>query len=339
LTYTFIEKPLRFGGDSRKKTRWLVIAMVAMAGLGIAAYKSHGFRKFRETGNRLDLIEKFEAIKASGPKELTDLKGYVCFQLPPHKNFDFYSQNNCIPPNQVGTGKKTILLIGDSHSASLSLGLRAWSESQGFNYYQISSGSCSLFSDDISDPACQEYSRKSFEAISLIRPNVLVVDSFWSHVEKDFFKNYGKWPSFLQYLSERFSNISTLGANKVILIGEVPNWTNNLPDVLVKDYVSEGKPIPEKTFSKINPASLEMDRQMRNLVYPKQFVYLSLRDLFCDSDGCMTRLSEQSDWEKDIVFWDYGHLTATAARWVVDNLLGAAIIKALDDSENGNESK
>jgi len=59
LTYTFIEKPLRFGGDSRKKTRWLVIAMVAMAGLGIAAYKSHGFRKFR-TGAISANIDAFE---------------------------------------------------------------------------------------------------------------------------------------------------------------------------------------------------------------------------------------------------------------------------------------
>jgi len=221
-------------------------------------------------------------------------------------------------------------LIGDSHSASLSLGVRPWAEKKGINFYQVSSGSCSLFSDDASDKDCQAYSQKTFETVKATRPDVLLIDSHWLHAsDAVFFKNMGHWPSYTDYLMDRFRFIAGLGAKHVIIVGQIPTWKTDLPNILIRQYVSHGQEIPEKSLLELEPLSLDMDARMRSLAYPTSFKYISLTDLLCDPLGCMTRVGP--DLRTDLMVWDYGHLTAAGAKFVMDQKLGSKISEALDE--------
>ncbi len=322
LTYRFIEQPLRFGGNGRVKVSVLLAAMTVIAVLGTITWMTDGFASARPNKNSMVIKNLLEA-KKNGPRELSAMGGYRCFQMPPDKDFEFFGSNHCLKSKQ-SANDRTVMLIGDSHSASLSLGLRSWSESRSFNYYQISSGACSLLSDDIKDTRCQLYSQKTFEAVKTIKPDILIIDSWWSHVEKNYYRNTGKWPNFIDYLTDRMVMISALGAKSVLVIGEVPAWQGNLPDVLIREFVKQGAPLPDRTYVGINPDSLVMDGRMRGMQYPKGFDYISLKDALCNAEGCRTRVGE--DWVREILYWDYGHLTAAASRVVVDNIVGPVIL-------------
>ena len=109
----------------------------------------------------------------------------------------------------------------------------------------------------------------------------------------------------------------------------MPTWKTDLPTILILQFVSRGQEIPVKSQVDLEQNSLDMDARMRNLDYPKQFEYLSLRDLFCDPTGCMTSVG--SDMHTDLVVWDYGHLTSAGAKFVIDHKLGSMIMDALGE--------
>jgi hypothetical protein len=44
-----------------------------------------------------------------------------------------------------------------------------------------------------------------------------------------------------------------------------------------------------------------------------------MRDVLCDAAGCLTAVGP--DLERDIVVWDYSHLTPAAARYVAQVLI------------------
>jgi peptidoglycan/LPS O-acetylase OafA/YrhL len=332
LTYHFIEQPLRFGGEGRKKTFGLVAIMMSIAGIGFLTYDPDGITALRLALVKSTSPEKISTLEEARPLALRDLSenGSRCFQLPPRKDFNFFVQHECATPNDRSKTAPIVLMVGDSHSAALSLGVRPWAEARGINFFQISSGSCSLFSDDAADEDCQEYTKKTFALIQSIKPDVLLIDTHWIYGSRPkFFKNLGHWPSYADYLMDRFRFISGLGLKQVIVIGQMPTWKTDLPAILILQFVSRGQEIPVKTRVDLEPNSLDMDARMRKLDYPKQFEYLSLTDLFCDPAGCMTSVGPEM--RTDLVVWDYGHLTSAGAKFVIDRKLGSMIMEALGE--------
>jgi hypothetical protein len=58
---------------------------------------------------------------------------------------------------------------------------------------------------------------------------------------------------------------------------------------------------------------------MKSFHYPTGVTYFSMRDVLCDAAGCLTAVGP--DLERDIVVWDYSHLTPAAARYVAQVLI------------------
>jgi peptidoglycan/LPS O-acetylase OafA/YrhL len=334
LSYSLIEKPLRFGGNSRRKTLALAIAMSAIACVGLACFKTNSPSSwfFAAHSNRVKETNELVAALQTRLKQWQDPKTTVqCFQLRPDKDFKFFADHGCIPPTQIDRANApTLMLIGDSFSASLSLGLRPWAAERGYKFYQISSGSCSLFSDDVSDPDCQNYTRKSFEAIPFVKPDVLIIDSYWLYASQPaYFKNQGNWPSYSEYLTDKFRYIAGLQAKKVIVVGQIPIWDPDLPHQLIRNFIANGQRIPHRTFLGVTRGSLTMDATMRTLAFPPNYHYFSMKDVLCNADGCLTRVG--NNLATDLAVWDYGHLTEPAARYVVSNGLGDLISLTLKE--------
>lgn len=332
LTYRLIEMPLRFGGSGRRKTLLLMALMVSVSIVGFAGYKENGFRTLpfirseQKTSREMTLLAQAKTINQNIS---ANMNLNPCFQLPPDKNFAFFEKPACLPAKPVHGKSPSLLLIGDSHSAALSLGLRPWAKEHGFTFYQISSGSCSLFSDDISDPECNAYRRRTFEAVKSIRPNLLLIDMYWAYFiepvspEPVYFKNLGHWPSPIAYLQDRMRYIASLGPEQVVVIGQIPTWKSDLPSVLVREFLSHGKPIPKRSFLKIDPRSLTMDQSMRSL----PIHIFSIQDQLCNKMGCLVRVGP--DLRTDLTVWDYGHLTTAGAKFVINHGLGETILKTL----------
>jgi peptidoglycan/LPS O-acetylase OafA/YrhL len=332
LTYRLIEKPLRFGGNSREKTLALVIAMIAIAGVGLACFKTNSPSSwfFAAHNNRVEETDELLAVNQTRLKQWQDPQKTVkCFQLPPPYDTptgDFFERSGCLT---AISGKASILLMGDSHSASLSLGLRTWAKSMNVNFLQTSGFYGPLLycfgPDGRESEACEtDYHREVMKTIEATKPDVLIMDLYWAQTVRRF----PDMDHYRAHVLERVAKLAhSIGVKKVIIVGQIPTWGADLPLELIRNFVEKSRKIPERTLVGVTKESLEMDAAMRSWALPPTYHYFSVKDVLCNADGCLTRVG--NNLATDLVVWDYGHLTQAGSDYVVNHGLGDLLSSTL----------
>ncbi len=321
LTYLLVEKPLRFGEAHRRKSLALVAVMVAVATLGFACYKTKDSSSwfFAGQGDAAKEVDELAAIHQTNLTRWQNPKETVkCFQLPPPYDTptaDFFQRNGCLSSSP---GKASVLLMGDSHSASLSLGLRNWANAAGVNFLQTSgfAGPALYCVDAPGDEreGCETaHIREVMKTIIATKPDVLVFNLYWSQSG-----TVRRFTDLKRYKERVLSSITklanSLGVKKVVVVGQMPTWYPNLPHSLIRNFISKHQKIPERTWTGVVKESLEMDTFMRSWNQPPGYYYFSVKDILCKDDGCLTRVG--NDLATDIVVWDYGHLTQAGSDYV-----------------------
>lgn len=304
LTYAFVEKPVRFGRHTRLLTGAVFIAMVVTGFLGffVTALLPYMY------GERGAVIRQLTAVKAMHD-HMVDLYGpRPCFKYRQEQTVTMFLDNGCVSVRRPGS--PVVMLIGDSFSASLSLGLRPLVEGRGLNFLQVSTGYCEPTSNDASDTVCRDINAMVLRRIAALKPDLVIFNSNWNGASvPSYFNGGGNYDlALLEYLKR----LQALGAKQIIVAGQVPTWNRALPDVLMRSYVMRDRPIPERTFEGVLPESLAMDARMAKIPYPNGVRYVSLKAALCDQQGCLTRIGP--DLSKDLVVWDYGHLTPATAK-------------------------
>jgi hypothetical protein len=85
--------------------------------------------------------------------------------------------------------------------------------------------------------------------------------------------------------------------------------------VLYDSYRQNGT-VPERTdYKVVLPRAL--DQQMREQAERLGAGYVSLIDILCDADGCLTRVGERPG---DVTYWDGTHFTIAGSRFVAEHL-------------------
>jgi len=322
LTFQLIEKPIRKGKYGETKTIFLFVLMMMVGFVGYVGYARDGLssrawvKPFDESLSKLQRAKDVNSYQAL-------LGSRSCFQLPQERSKAWFFDNNCLTIRDPE--RPTVFLIGDSHSASLSVGLRPLTERYRLNFLQMSSGWCPPFGNDETDVQCVDMNKFAAEQIKIAHPDVLIIDAHWVNESTPrYFKGGG---DFIAHVETRLAALKLLGVKKIIVIGQIPTWASDLPDILARRYVIRAKPIPDRTFRDIDPASLQMDFWMRQMSYPADTTYLSLKDALCDETGCLTAIGPNLD--TDLVVWDYGHLTRNGAIFVTDNVIKQPLFYAL----------
>ncbi len=336
LTYRLIERPLRFGDNGRQKTAALVIAMVAIAGIGFACFKVNTSSSwfFGAHNSYAEEIDQLLTVSQTHSKQWQDPKKTVkCFQLPAPYDTptgDFFERNGCLT---AGYGKASILLMGNSHSASLSLGLRTWAKSMNVNFLQTSGFyGPSLYcfdSDGHESEACEnDYDREVMRTIEATKPDVLILDLYWA--QSGTVQHFPDLDHYRAHVLDRITKLAhSIGVKKVIVVGEIPTWDPDLPHGLIRNFVEKRQKVPERTWVGVAKQSLEMDSQMRTWALPPGYHYFSVKDLLCNVDGCLTRVG--SNLATDLVVWDYGHLTQAGSDYLVNHGLGDLLSSTLQE--------
>jgi peptidoglycan/LPS O-acetylase OafA/YrhL len=334
LTYRLIEKPLRFGGHSRRKTLALVIAMIAVAGVGVACFEAKSSHSWFFAGHsdEAEEIDKIVAVFQTHSEQWQDSKKTVkCFQLPAPYDTptgDFFERNGCLT---AVPGKASILLMGDSHSASLSLGMRNWAKSMNVNFLQTSGFyGPSLYcfdSDGHESEACEnDYHREVMRTIEAAKPDVLILDLYWA--QSSTVQHFPDMDHYKTHVLDRITKLAgSIGVKKVIVVGEMPTWDPDLPHGLIRNFVEKHQKVPERTWIGVAKQSLEMDALMRTWTLPPGYRYFSVKDSLCNVDGCLTRVGD--NLATDLVVWDYGHLTQAGSDYVVAHGLGDLLSSTL----------
>jgi hypothetical protein len=202
------------------------------------------------------------------------------------------------------TREKSLLLWGDSHAKALSPGLRKYLP-RDWQLLQVSTVECPLDIDQQIPSTTSQCDQSNYFAIKTVKdsqPDVVVVAQNEDHSPE-------KIQRIATYLKE-------LGVTRVVIVGPVPHWAGELPQLLVRSRLS----IPRRTREHLVPKHRDSNEGLKRLLaYDSTQKYADLMNLLCNADGCLTYLG--NDIKTTITSWDYGHLTPFASEFVARELL------------------
>jgi peptidoglycan/LPS O-acetylase OafA/YrhL len=132
LTFRFVEVPFRFGvWKDARHTVALALSMGAIALIGVLA-PNIILSMTPMTPYQRDTVSIFDRVVTTGQKG--NLFGdRACFRWEITETAAMFLHNNCLVPEYPAG--KTAFVVGDSHAASLSLGLRPLFEHHGMNLF------------------------------------------------------------------------------------------------------------------------------------------------------------------------------------------------------------
>lgn len=327
VTYRFLELPLRKINPKFPKAPVLLAIGGALAILGGATFVKNGF------ADRFGL-----------PSSLKEREGYAQYfdnSLPgwaystTHGMFEKYrfecdffdadsyrAGNSTMTPRQqidascyTPVSNTKVMIWGDSHAQQFSYGLRQALPGD-ISLLQVASSGCEANLPGRATGGrayCDRSNEFALEVMRKEKPDVLVIAQLEGH-------------DSVNNLKELAHVATESGVKKVIVVGPVPRFDQNLYQLVVRKYWSQ---TPRRISSNLLSVTLETDRLLtqRYADGAGGFEYLSAISVFCDQDGCLTYLGD--DRKTGLVTFDYGHLTSMASVFFSEKALGPLILKEL----------
>lgn len=289
LTYYLIEKRVRYGRSTWRKVAVLSTLAVLVGYVGYNAYSRDGLDfRFPKIVKELSSYEY---------DHKTAYRGETCF-LKPEQDYSHFDR--CV--NETNH-PKSIFIWGDSHAAHLYPGLK-YRFSNEYSIIQRTASGCPPIIDLVIESRvhCKAINDHTLKTINQIRPDRVVLAAIWTSYD-------------LANLDKTIAALKEFGIQKIDIVGPVPQWKDSLPKQLFQFYKSHVPHIvPERMLFGLNDNFSKLDEKLKIKYATGDVRYISSRDIFCDSDGCLTRLGSTGD---TLTAWDYGHLTKSGSIFLV----------------------
>ncbi|MGR9162623.1 acyltransferase family protein [Rhizobium leguminosarum] len=309
-TYWVLEWPFRFGYLRKRSVSILTAGAIVTAGLGAATVALGGIP------TRFPAVVR-DLADYRYPQYANQYRVSTCFLRPDQGQGDFAEQ--CAKDINLSRG---ILLWGDSHAAHLYPGLRKIAEAGAIPLAQLNAASCPpvLGFNSVGRSNCPALSDFGISEIARAKPAVVIISADWP--------KYAASPDYAR-LEETIAKARESGAQRVLLIGPVPNWRPSLPKILLEAYLSDpSHKVPYRLHSQLNDDIGQVDQDLKKRAEMMGIEYFSAFDVLCNQEGCLTRLGDGHD---DLVAWDYGHLTLAGSTYLTKAILdGSSLHRWLD---------
>jgi peptidoglycan/LPS O-acetylase OafA/YrhL len=264
LTFLFIEKPLRFGTSSKKKTIGLVIALVIVGCLGALISLKNGIPS--RLNPKYPMLEK--------QFQRTEFGDYDCaLKMGPYG----------IPTCQIGNPEfdPTAAIIGDSHAGNFFWGLSEYLKKNNGNLISLSVGGCppllnieKVRNPNIDGIACEWF--KPMFSYLLETPNIKTVYIAFHHHEyfRDdlrmtfidpqylLLSNYEKVKKSLKYTIQQLQ----YSGKKVILIYDMPTLEVDIKKCFSMRPIDLSTNTCDPALIKFQDDFREYDRLISNLM-------------------------------------------------------------------------
>lgn len=310
LTYQYVEKPLRFGGKGKIKALGLLLAMVLVATCGVVVWKLDGLSmrfpaKIRPAADyRYDL--------------LADGRYRECW-LEKKAPADGFSPQ-CIDPAKSDDKSPLVIVWGDSFAARLFPGIRAVIGGNA-RLGQLSRDACMpIVNVGYAQSNCLESNDFVMAVIRNERPNTVVLHADWRSLGKHGDSKIDPTSPITNYLLDTIQQLKKNGVNNIVFVGPTPSWSENLPDLLIKNWLSHKteEQLPNRTNVGLTENLRELDASLRDLITTRTSAsYVSAMELLCNADGCLTYVPDDS---RDFFTPDVGHLTTHGAIYLSKKL-------------------
>ena len=305
LTYRLVERPIRFDKNLPRISLVLCTVLLATAILGGYTYQRNGF-DFR--------FPKFiQALLHNQPKLDEGWRSGTCILDQGHPSSEF--SPDCVD-KIAGNAKRPLLFLwGDSHAAALYPGLKHLQDTGAYSFgvAQRTGAVCPPIIGDVR-PWCNEINTSSFKLIQELKPEIVMMYAYWSHGLDGKGGFAGLYD--LTKLDATVAELKKAGVKKVVLMGPSPYWKNSLPHNIVETWKKTKTVAKPPLYMSYGDFGLVTelpiyDKQMRNIAKRLDISYISGLDFLCNSEGCLTRDSEDG---VKVASVDYGHLTVDAAQ-------------------------
>lgn len=321
FTYKYIEKPFRFGANSKFKIPLLSGFMFLVFILSMFVFGLDGLKSF----NRLnDKQENFLSYFENQPPS------WHYFQKTgiPEKfrlDCDFYDIDQFktnsatqVPRLNINENcftrdfryKHSVLIWGDSHAQALYYGINK-NIPDDWQVLIVASSGCAANPNQL-DTSFTNYCKKSnfftLQTIAKAKPDVVVVAQNKGHS--------------IEGMEAIIHRLRQLGIKKILFIGPSPHWTSELPKLMVRNFWS----IPyDRSWAGVDQKIIELDKQIGlGFNYQVDVSYISLINYLCNDLGCLIYLGK--DRKLGITSWDYGHLTPVVSDFVARGLIVDRIV-------------
>ena len=331
ITYRFIERPLRFGPRGGIKAFGLTIALALTGFAGYLVDHTEGFPI--RIADRKDFLDFFDNTRPAWnyfEREgiLKTLRDDCNFY-----NLDAYraGHSSNIPRTAISKTchqkqhpeKHTVLVWGDSHAQHLYHGLERFLPAD-WELLIVSSSGCLANPNatiDYPDNYCGHSNYVAIQTIKEARPEVVVVAQNIGHSAES--------------MREIARSLLRMGVGRVIFPGPTPHWTSDLPRVIARDLWPN---TPQRTKRALDMEIMAADERLKTeTAGDLNFTYLSIIDVFCNEDGCLTYLGQ--DRMKGITSADYGHLTPAASEYLAEKALAQAVFGSSADATINSKLK
>jgi peptidoglycan/LPS O-acetylase OafA/YrhL len=299
ITYQFIERPIRFKDRGFRTSYYLIVGMCSVGLIGAGIELGGGVRS-RVINNNPTGFE-------FGLGNDDDMANR-CFLLESERlPFDR------ICDGTPGSARPLVLMWGDSHAKSISLGLSDRSRRSEINFAQFTSSGCPPLIDTsvAIRPECTDINAFIAEKIAQLKPKTVILSAFWA-----LYNGHNGWTQ-LDYdkLKATVAFLKNSGVDDVIVVGNLPTYLVGLPRLAVEMFVAEKV---DRTFYKFDERSRDANETLKQFASENNVKFVSPIDIFCNVGGCLLSTS------KNIltpVAWDYGHLTKSGAIYLVDEAI------------------
>jgi hypothetical protein len=307
ITYQAIERPVRFGSRARFAVPLLAGAMSVACAAGIAVYAAGGL--IERPINRSDaarLVDYYERMRKSG---IAAAYRRECDFM----DWESERTREAIDPSCTQPGSaRTVMLWGDSFAQALSLGIRE-SLPAGTALAQVTTSACRAQIDDfdltVKERRCEVANRFALDAISRLRPDVVVIAQVGGHLATD-------WTALT-------ARVLSLGAARVIVVGPNPQWLPSLPRVFAANHMADHA---EYVGTGLDMNVFETDRALAARVSGLTNVtFVSLLDQLCppsrfERSGATSRATclarVPGEGARDLMALDSGHLTPKGSSYL-----------------------
>jgi peptidoglycan/LPS O-acetylase OafA/YrhL len=302
-TYRFVEIPFRFGRPSPARLYSLGggMALIALAGGIVVENRGFEFRLPSEIRGMTQVTTQSSQWRVH--ECLIDLSREMSFA------------DDC-----VDRGRRPLILIwGDSTAGALMPGLRKAQESRAFGIAQFTASSCipALNTDVAGAPNCRAINDKVLSLARELKPDVVLL--------------HGTWDRYLDGVAATVSALKQATNTRIVVLGSVPWWKRGLPNEVLRYYMLHHRLIPERSTRAEADGSAA---RLRDKVVPAGAEFISVWDVMCNADGCLTRIGDTAG---DISATDQVHLTEKGSVFliqsIIDRILGGTAGPAVRASQ------
>ena len=283
LTYALVERPIRARPTSRLQALSLITALsiVAVAARIITALDGVPERFPSVAAELLATRYDFKSDAHLGTCWLTATAGADGFD------------RTCLPT--VGG----LFVWGDSHAARLRPGIERMLGARSV----IGSATRDVCPPSLrGDGPCEAGNRRVLERLATSPPATVVLFAHWSAYA----------PEIIDDLPALAARAHASGVRRVIVIGPAPKWPGKLPTLVYAAWRrgTIDQPFPRRLATELDEGARALDHRMAGLAWSTGVEYVSLVDLLCTREGCLTYVPDSAT---DLMSYDYGHLTTAGA--------------------------